>query len=78
MKRPFLERLFIVLWCLWGLMLFGLLIGYLVENSTNKDPLLRVLLVGSGIAGFCATPIILLQYLVLGFFNPLKPFEPKA
>ncbi len=74
MKRPFLERLFIVLWCLWGL--FGLLTLFVLgeaSNSVGKN--LVTLALALGIPGVFLT---LLQYLVLGFFNPLLLFRPKA
>jgi cytochrome c biogenesis protein CcdA len=68
MKRPCLERLFIVLWCLWGL--FGLLILFVLgQDQMLFEFLLLIYALGLGLPGVFLT---LLQYLVLGFFNPLE------
>ena len=74
MKRPFLERLFIVLWCLWGILglltLFGL--------GWASMPIGDFLIILAAVLGITGIPVTLLQYLVLGFFNPLLLFRPKA
>jgi hypothetical protein len=77
MKRPFLERLFIVLWCLWGLLGFFTLFVVGQDSGPigkNLFPLVLAL-------GLPSIFLTLLQYLVLGFFNPfrlLKATEPPA
>jgi hypothetical protein len=73
MKRPFLERLFIVLWCLWGLWVAT--VFYFAGLQIGRPGVLENVLILFAVPMFL---LGLLQYLVLGFFNPLKLFEPKA
>jgi hypothetical protein len=81
MKRPFLERLFIVLWLIWGLFLgIGLFIG-VFDQLTSRRPMMpfsEFLAIGIAIAAGTAIPVMLLQYLVLGFFNPFRLLDSKA
>jgi hypothetical protein len=81
MKRPFLERLFIVLWLIWGLFLgIGLFIG-VFDRLTSRSPMMplsELLAIGIATAAGTAIPVMLLQYLVLGFFSPLRLFEAKS
>jgi uncharacterized protein YneF (UPF0154 family) len=80
MKRPFLERLFIVLWLIWGLFLgIGLFIGVFDQLTSRRPmPFSEFLAIGVATAAGTAIPVMLLQYLVLGFFSPLRLFEAKS
>ena len=78
MKRPFRERLFIVLWCLWGfwsagtslIIIWGFLQGVFLNFNDYAGLTLPHLVI--------AVPLILLQYLATGLVNPIKLLAPKA
>ena len=73
--RPFLQRVFVVLWLLWALVLVGFLI---VQFQNPRVSFSAIFQFGVATAAGTAIPVILLQYLVLGFFNPLRLFEAKS
>ena len=73
--RPFLQRVFVVLWLLWALVLVGFLI---VQFQNPRIPFSVILQFGAATAAGTAIPVMLLQYLVLGFFSPLRLFASKA
>jgi hypothetical protein len=79
--RPFLQRVFVVLWLIWGLILgIGLFIG-VFDQLTSRRPMMpfsEFLAIGVATAAGTAIPVMLLQYLVLGFFNPLRLLEAKS
>ena len=82
MKRPFQERAFIVLWCFWGLWVsatFYFFGRYPAPNRSAEGLTIIniVFLHGELIAFLAGAPavlITLIQYLVVGFFNPLRLF----
>ena len=78
---PFLQRVFVVLWLIWGLILgIGLFIG-VFDQLTSRRPMMpfsEFLAFGVATAAGTAIPVMLLQYLVLGFFNPLRLLEAKS
>lgn len=78
--RPFLQRVFVVLWLIWGLFLgIGLFIGVFdqVRSLRPMMPFSEFLAIGIATAAGTAIPLMLLQYLVLGFFNPLRLLHSK-
>ena len=82
MKRPFRERAFIVLWCLWGLWVSATFyyFGRFPTPNRSSEGLTIINIVflhGELIAFLAGAPVILialLQYLVVGFSNPLRLF----
>lgn len=78
--RPFLQRVFVVLWVIWGLLLGALIFwGISVEFKDSwPTPVATLIGLGSLTAVGSALPVMLLQYLVLGFFSPLRLFASKA
>ncbi len=73
--RPFLQRVFVVLWLLWALVLVGFLIGQFQNPRVSFSAIFQF---GVAIGAGMAVPVMLLQYLVLGFFNPLRLFASKV
>ena len=73
--RPFLQRVFVVLWLLCALVNMGFLIA---QFQNPGVPFAVIFQVGVAIAAGTAIPVMLLQYLVLGFFNPFRLFASKA
>ena len=78
--RPFLQRIFVVLWLLWALVLgIGAFQGVLMHlRATKPPPFSEFIVIGVGFGALMAAPLMLLQYLVLGFFNPLRLFASKS
>ncbi len=78
--RPFLQRIFVVLWLLWALVLgIGLFVG-VFDRLTTRSPMMalsELLAIGIATAAGTAIPVMLLQYLVLGFFNPLRLLDSR-
>lgn len=78
--RPFLQRIFVVLWLLWALVLgIGLYFGVFdqLKYSRGKMPFSEFLAIGIATAAGTAIPVMLLQYLVLGFFNPFRLLDSR-
>ena len=71
--RPFLQRVFVVLWLLWGLILGGLFFAH-----GERLPFADLMKLGFSVGAGTAIPVVLLQYLILGFFNPLRLLEAKS
>ena len=78
--RPFLQRVFVVLWLLWVLVLgIGLSFG-VFDQLTSRRPMMpfsEFLAFGIATAAGTAIPVMLLQYLVLGFFNPFRLLDSR-
>ena len=78
--RPFLQRVFVVLWLIWGLILgIGLSFGVFDQLASRrpKMPFSEFLAFGVATAAGTAIPVMLLQYLVLGFFNPFRLLDSR-
>ena len=73
--RPFLQRVFVVLWLLCALVNMAFLIA---QFQNPGVPLSVMFQFGAATAAGTAIPVMLLQYLVLGFFNPLRLLEAKS
>ena len=78
--RPFLQRVFVVLWLIWGLLLGALIFwGISVESQESwLTPFATLIGLGALAAVGSALPVMLLQYLVLGFFNPFRLLDSKS
>lgn len=78
--RPFLQRIFVVLWLILGLFLgIGLFIGVFDQLTSRRSMhFSEFLAIGVAYAAGTAIPVMLLQYLVLGFFSPLRLLEAKS
>ena len=73
--RPFLQRVFVVLWLLCALVNMGFLIA---QFQNPGVPFAVIFQFGVAIAAGTAIPVMLLQYLILGFFSPLRLFASQT
>ena len=73
--RPFLQRIFVVLWLLCALVNMGFLIA---QFQNPGVPFAVIFQFGVAIAAGTAIPVMLLQYLILGFFSPLRLFASQT
>jgi hypothetical protein len=78
--RPFLQRVFVVLWLIWGLLLGALIFWGIAVGLRDAWEVPFATLIGlwALAAVGSALPVMLLQYLVLGFFSPLRLFASKS
>ena len=68
--KPLTYRICIVAWCLWALCIGGL--ALFVVSAGGIRELGRELGFVAGAAAFLAAPAFLLQYLLVGFWNPAR------
>ena len=73
--RPFLQRIFVVLWLLCALVNMGFLIA---QFQNPGVPFAVIFQFGVAIAAGTAIPVMLLQDLILGFFSPLRLFASQT
>ena len=65
--KPLKYRICIVVWCLWALTIGGLVLFVVSAGGIRDLGWLEL-----GAAAFLATPALLLQYLLVGFWNPTR------
>lgn len=76
MIRPFSQRVFVVLWFICILGVIAAMIAGLTQIG-ERGWLQRILIIVPTVAGILGIPVLLLQYLVLGFFNPFRLFQAR-